>query len=44
MKKKGKSQVNAEREGLYQFYADLTVPEPGHALEETVNAVMEMIS
>ena len=44
MKEKGKSQVTAEREGLYQFYADLTVPEQGLTLEETVNAVMEMIS
>ena len=36
-------ELYAEREGLYRQYADLTVPEEGLNLEETVNAVLERI-
>ena len=36
-------ELYAEREGLYRQYADLTVPEKGLNLEETVNAVLERI-
>ena len=36
-------ELYAKREGLYRQYADLTVPEKGLNLEETVKAVLEMI-